>query len=60
MRSNLENEPLSEVMDMLESIADKHDLVLSTKLMNFADDIWALAYEQGIKDEALYQDMKGD
>lgn len=53
MESSLENQPLSEVMDMLESIADKHDLLLSQNLIDFADDIWALAYEQGMKDEAL-------
>lgn len=53
MESSLENQPLSEVMDMLESIADKHDLLLSQNLIDFADDIWALAYSQGMKDEAL-------
>ncbi len=53
MASSREKQPLSEVMDMLESIADKHDLLLSQNLIDFADDIGALAYEQGMKDEAL-------
>ena len=43
MRSNLEDKPLSEVMDMLEALAKKHDLLLSTNLINFADDIWEIA-----------------
>jgi hypothetical protein len=43
MESNLENMPLSLVMDMLEATAQKHDLLLSTNLIDFADDIWALA-----------------
>ena len=43
MESNLEKMPLSLVMDMLEATAQKHDLLLSTNLIDFADDIWALA-----------------
>ena len=46
-------------MDMLESIAEKHDLLLSDNLINFADDIYKIGYEQGIRDEARYQEMKG-
>ena len=60
MESSLENQPLSEVMDMLESIADKHDLLLSTNLIDFADDIWALAYAQGMKDEAMTNAYRED
>ena len=60
MESSLENQPLSEVMDMLESIADKHDLLLSTNLIDFADDIWALAYAQGMKDEAMANAYRED
>jgi hypothetical protein len=59
MRSNLEDKPLSEVMDMLEALAKKHDLLLSTNLINFADDIYKIGYERGIQDEARYQEMKG-
>jgi hypothetical protein len=32
-------------IDMLEEIAQKHDLLLSDYLINFADDIWALAMQ---------------
>ena len=40
-------------LDQLESIADKHDLLLSDNLINFAGDVWMLAYKQGMQDEAL-------
>jgi hypothetical protein len=33
----------SEAMEMLEAFADKHKLLLSTELINFADDIWEVA-----------------
>jgi len=59
MNSPLDDQPMSEVMEMLAGIANKHDLALSLNLINFADDIYKLAYEQGIKAEALYQEMKG-
>ena len=32
-----------EAMEMLEAFADKHKLLLSTELINFADDIWEVA-----------------
>ena len=40
-------------LNMLEALADKHELLLSDYLINFANDVWALAYKQGIQDEAL-------
>jgi hypothetical protein len=46
MESNLDKMPLSLVMDMLEATAQKHDLLLSTNLIDFADDIWAQAQAQ--------------
>lgn len=33
----------NESMEILESLADKHGLLLSTELINFADDVWAMA-----------------
>jgi hypothetical protein len=33
--------------------------MLSVSLIAFAEKVWEKAYEQGIKDEALYQEMKG-
>ena len=30
-------------IDELEALADKHGLMLSTELINFADDVWAMA-----------------
>lgn len=52
MESNLENMPLSLVMDMLEATAVKHDLLLSTNLIDFADDIWAQAQAHALKTNA--------
>ena len=49
MESSLENMPLSLVMDMLEATASKHDLLLSTNLIDFADDIWAQAQAHALK-----------
>jgi hypothetical protein len=46
-------------MDMLEVIAERHDLLLSLNLINFADDIYKVGYERGIRDESRYQEMKG-
>jgi len=59
MISPLDDQPLSEVMDMLEVIAERHDLLLSLNLINFADDIYKIGYERGIRDESRYQEMKG-
>ena len=59
MISPLDDQPLSEVMDMLEVIAERHDLLLSLNLINFADDIYNIGYERGIQDESRYQEMKG-
>lgn len=50
MISPLEDQPLSEVMEMLESIAKSNDLLLSINLIDFADDIYKIAYERGMKD----------
>lgn len=47
------NRHMENDLDELESIADKHDLLLSDNLINFASDVWALAYKQGMQDEAL-------
>ena len=43
MISDLNDKPLSEVMNMLDALAEKHDLLLSTNLINFADDLWGIA-----------------
>ena len=56
--SALPDMPMQEAIEMLESIADSHWLELNLALMNFANEIFAQGYEQGIRDEALYQDMK--
>jgi hypothetical protein len=51
MISPLENQPLSKVMEMLEVIATENDLLLSTNLIDFADDIYKIAYEAGVEYE---------
>jgi len=43
MISELNDKPLSEVMNMLDGLAEKHDLLLSTNLINFADELWGVA-----------------
>jgi hypothetical protein len=43
MISDLNNKPWSEVEKMLDALAKKHDLLLSTNLIDFADDLWKIA-----------------
>ena len=60
MNSPLDDQPMSEVMDMLQKLAEKtgvlkSDEALSVSLIAFAEEVWMQGYEQGIKDEAKYQ-----
>jgi hypothetical protein len=62
--SNLPDMGLQEALEMLQELAEqtgvlKSDEMLSVSLIAFAEKVWEKAYEQGIKDEALYQEMKG-
>ena len=62
--SNLPDMGLQEALEMLQELAEqtgvlKSDEVLSVSLIAFAEKVWEKAYEQGIRDEALYQEMKG-
>lgn len=62
--SNLPDMGLQEALEMLQELAEqtgvlKSDEMLSVSLIAFAEKVWEKAYEQGIKDEALYQDTKG-
>ena len=52
MISDLEDKPLSQVMNMLESLAKKHDLLLSLNLINFADDLWQIATKGETNEQA--------
>ena len=45
MISELEKKPYAEVIAMLERLAEKNDLLLSSNLIDFADDLWAIATE---------------
>jgi len=45
-------------IDLLESIAESNDLVLSDNLIQFASEVWELAYEQAQKDELLAKYIK--
>lgn len=47
---DLDDMPMSLVMDMLESTANKHGLKFDLNLINFADDIWAQA-TQAVREE---------
>ena len=62
--SNLPDMGLQESLEMLQELAEqtgvlKSDEMLNVSLIAFAEKVWERAYEQGIKDEALYQEMKG-
>lgn len=46
---DLDDMPMSLVMDMLEATASKHGLKFDLKLINFADDIWAQAQAHALK-----------
>lgn len=52
MISSLEKKPWSEVEEMLDALAKKHDLLLSTNLIDFADDLWAIAREENTNDKS--------
>jgi len=66
MRGQMQDQPFTKVMDMLEYLADKHRLELDLSLINFASDIWArghergyeqgheVGYEKGIRDESIH------
>ena len=57
---NLEDRSYSEVIDMLESIAEKHDLLLSQNLIDFADDVWDLATKAERQANALAKKYEDD
>ena len=50
MISPLESQPLNLVMEMLENIAKRHNIPFNISLINFADDIYKIAYERGAED----------
>lgn len=50
MISPLDSQPLNLVMEMLENIARRHNIPFSIDLINFADDIYKIAYERGAED----------
>ena len=57
---NLEDKSYSEVIDMLESIAEKHNLLLSQNLIDFADDVWDLATKAERQANALAKKYEDD
>ena len=50
MLSPLDSQPLNLVMEMLENIAKRHNIPFNISLINFADDIYKIAYERGMED----------
>jgi len=38
-------------MEMLENIAKRHNIPFNISLINFADDVYKIAYERGAEDE---------
>ena len=51
MISDLNNKPWSEVEEMLDALAEKHDLLLSTNLIDFADELWAIARKENTNEK---------
>ena len=47
-------------IDELEALADKHGLMLSTELINFADDVWAMATQAEREANGLADASKDD
>ena len=47
-------------IDELEALADKHGLMLSTELINFADDVWAMATQAERQTDGLADASKED
>ena len=58
MISDLNNKPWSEVEKMLDALAKKHDLLLSTNLIDFADDLWKIASNNSELVSALHSAIK--
>ena len=46
MISDLNDKPYTEVIALLERLAEKNDLLLSSNLIDFADDLWAIAQKE--------------
>lgn len=47
-------------VDELEALAEKHGLLLSTELINFADDVWAIATRMERQAHAMHESQKGE
>jgi len=61
MISNLEKKPYEEVIAMLERLSKEHDLLLSSNLIDFADDLWAIATDEDsmqIENDNLKAELK--
>ena len=58
MISDLNNKPWSEVEKMLDALAKKPDLLLSTNLIDFADDLWKIACNNSELVSALHSAIK--
>jgi hypothetical protein len=52
MISDLNNKPYTEVIALLERLAEKNDLLLSSNLIDFADDLWQIATKGEANEQA--------
>lgn len=43
-------------LKMLESIADKYDLLLSDNLIDFASEVWSYAYKANVEKKLTYHE----
>ena len=55
---NFEDIYSDENMDQLQRLADKQGLLLSTELINFADDVWGMAIRSVMQANPLFKQEK--
>ena len=56
--SDLNEKGFSDAMDRLELLAEKHNLELDVRLINFAGEVWSQAYQECKAESFLYQSFK--
>jgi hypothetical protein len=56
--SDLNEKGFSDAMDRLELLAEKHNLELDVRLINFSSELWSQAYQEAKAESFLYQSFK--
>jgi len=55
--SDLNEKGFSDAMDRLELLAEKHNLELDVRLINFSSELWSQAYQESKAESFLYQSL---